>query len=134
MHQRRVNLVAPLKRLKQLILALALSLPVPAFAETFLLMAEEHGCIWCERWDDEIAQIYPKTDEGQKAPLVRYDLLDGTPDNVTLKRRVNFTPTFLLVWDGQEIGRIEGYPGEDFFWGLLGMLLDQADTTAKAAG
>jgi hypothetical protein len=25
--------------------------------------------------------------------------------------------------EGREIGRIRGYPGEDFFWGLLGDLI-----------
>ncbi|MBL3206218.1 thioredoxin family protein, partial [Klebsiella pneumoniae] len=30
-----------------------------------------------------------------------------------------YTPTFILVDGGREIGRIEGYPGADFFWGLL---------------
>ena len=38
---------------------------------------------------------------------------------------IRFTPTFVLVDDGREIGRIEGYPGEDFFWGLLERLLLQ---------
>ncbi len=36
-----------------------------------------------------------------------------------------FTPTFVLVENGVELARIEGYPGEDFFWGLLGMILKQ---------
>jgi hypothetical protein len=37
-----------------------------------------------------------------------------------------FTPTFVLVEDGTEAGRIEGYPGEDFFWPLLAKLIAQA--------
>jgi thioredoxin-related protein len=38
-------------------------------------------------------------------------------------RPVNFTPTFILMDDGQELGRIEGYPGENFFWAVLEKLL-----------
>jgi len=49
------------------------------------------------------------------------------PADVTLLRAVTFTPTFVLLVDGIETQRIEGYPGEDFFWGLLGTMLDQAD-------
>ena len=30
----------------------------------------------------------------------------------------------MLLDDGREVGRIEGYPGEDFFWFLLGELID----------
>ena len=36
---------------------------------------------------------------------------------------VVLTPTFVLMEDGAEAGRIEGYPGEDFFWGLLGQMI-----------
>ena len=50
---------------------------------------------------------------------------DGPPEGVRLGLRPSFTPTFVLVEDGKEIGRIEGYPGEDFFWPMLGALLDR---------
>ena len=98
---------------------LAFSLPVTA-AE--LVMVEQRGCEWCERWDDEIAPAYPKTAEGRFAPLRRVNLRDMPPD-LKGQRRVNFTPTFLIVRDGQEIARLEGYPGEDFFWPVLARLL-----------
>ncbi|MEM1428811.1 MAG: hypothetical protein AAGG09_05065 [Pseudomonadota bacterium] len=99
--------------------------PAALRAETILLMAEEAGCMWCARWNKEIAPIYPKTAEGDAAPLVRYDLRRDTPD-VEFDRSVRFTPTFILVDDGRELGRIEGYPGEDFFWGLLGIMMTDA--------
>lgn len=120
-------------RLAAFVLACATFLPLTASAETYLLMAEEKGCMWCARWNDEIAHIYPKTKEGQTAPLRRYDLHSETPD-VAFARRVHFTPTFILVQDGVEIGRIEGYPGEDFFWGLLGMMFDRAKIPLAETG
>lgn len=109
-------------------------LPISAKAETVLLMAEEHGCYWCERWNEEIAHIYPKTAEGRSAPLERYNLHDGTPEGITLEKRVAFTPTFLLIEDGKEVGRIEGYPGEDFFWGLLTMVFERAGIPMDQTG
>jgi len=96
-------------------------------AAVSLMMAEEPGCIYCARWIDEIGPIYPKTGEGAAAPLRRVDISDPIPADITLARRVTFTPTFILLKDGVEVQRLEGYPGEDFFWGLLGMMLDQAD-------
>lgn len=36
-----------------------------------------------------------------------------------------YTPTFVLMDGGREVGRIVGYPGEDLFWGLFGALLAQ---------
>ena len=107
-------------------LAAVLSLAsVAARAEMRLVMAEQAGCAYCERWDQEIAHIYPKTAEGQSAALQRIDIHDPLPDGLTLTRPLIFTPTFVLTVDGIEVGRIEGYPGEDFFWGLLAQLIEQ---------
>lgn len=120
-------------RLSVFLLALASFLPLTASAQTYLLMAEEAGCVWCARWNEEISHIYPKTPEGQAAPLQRYDLHNDDP-GVTFARRVHFTPTFILVRDGEELDRIEGYPGEDFFWGLLAMMLERARIPFEEAG
>ena len=113
--------------IRALLLLAFTALPTAAAADLVLLMAEEDGCFWCGRWNAEIAEIYPKTEEGRQAPLQRYDLLEGTPPGITLARRVSFTPTFVLLSDGEEVSRIEGYPGEDFFWGLMGQMLQQAN-------
>ncbi len=111
---------------KSLACLLMLSLPVPAWAQAYLLMAEENGCYWCARWNDEIAPIYPKTAEGRTLPLKRYDLHGQSPD-VIFAKPVHYTPTFIVIQDGKEAGRIEGYPGEDFFWGMLLMLIQRAN-------
>ena len=108
-------------------------LPLPALAETYLLMAEERGCYWCDRWNEDIAHIYPKTAEGKTAPLVRYDLHSDAPE-VRFAQRVQFTPTFILVEDGVEVGRIEGYPGEDFFWWMLAQLFERAGIPLNSTG
>ena len=100
-------------------------------AETRLVMADAEGCMWCEKWETQIGPIYPKTAEGQAAPLMLVNARAPMPEGLTLKRPIVFTPTFILTVDGQEIERIEGYPGEDFFWGLLGMMLDQAGILAR---
>lgn len=109
-------------------LALALLIG-PLWAETTLLMAEEPGCLWCARWNSEISAIYPKTGEGSAAPLRRINIQDALPVDIALNRRINFTPTFVLLVDGVERNRIEGYPGEDFFWSLLARMLDEEGIT-----
>ena len=93
-----------------------------------LIMVEEPGCYWCGEWNKDIAAIYPKTPEGKFAPLRRIDVHNRLPDDLTFQRAAVYTPTFILVRDGQELARIEGYPGEDIFWGLLGrMLIEHTD-------
>lgn len=115
------------KVLTSLFVFVTLMAPLSLRAETVLIMAEEPGCIWCQRWNEEIGPIYEKTGEGAAAPLRRIDITDPIPDDITLARVVNFTPTFVLLVDGAEVSRLEGYPGEDFFWGLLGMMLEEHD-------
>ncbi|PRY26338.1 hypothetical protein CLV78_101433 [Aliiruegeria haliotis] len=100
--------------------------PCPALSED-LVMIEQAGCHYCAQWNAEIAPIYPKTSEGAFAPLRRVTLGSDEMDALMLARRVNFTPTFVIVDDaGQELARLEGYPGEDFFWSVLQQLLVEA--------
>ena len=89
-----------------------------------LLMVREDNCPWCVVWDEEIGPIYPKTPEGKFAPLMHVDLGESIDDTRILKS-VIYTPTFILIENGAEIARLEGYPGEDFFWTLLEELLSK---------
>ncbi|PSK80985.1 hypothetical protein CLV79_11816 [Limimaricola soesokkakensis] len=114
-----------MSRVAALCLGLFMAFPPGlAAAALELVMVEQAGCPWCARWNGEIGPIYPKTEEGEAAPLRRIDIGE-LPDGMELAGKVVFTPTFLLVEDGRELGRIEGYPGEDFFWGLLSRLLGE---------
>ena len=112
--------------MKSILLALSLSLSAMcAQAEEMrLLMFEEIGCYWCGKWNGKIGPIYPKTAEGRTAPLQRIDIHAGIPAGIKIKSRPQFTPTFVVIRDGLEIGRIEGYPGEDFFWALLEQIME----------
>ncbi len=105
----------------------------PTHADPSLVMVEQAGCIYCARWNAEIGPIYPKTPEGKMAPLIRADRKDGPPEGIEYARKAYITPTFILVDDGKELARLEGYPGEDFFWGMLGMMLKAHTDFEKGA-
>jgi hypothetical protein len=94
-------------------------------------MFEQPGCEWCEAWDEQIGDIYHKTREGEVAPLRRINIHDRLPHDLAFISGLVYTPTFVLVHDGREIGRIQGYPGEDFFWGLLQQLLGRLPLESK---
>ena len=95
-----------------------------------LVMFRRDGCSWCAKWDREIGPIYPKTEFNSRAPL-RLVNLDRDPDPPIAHAPIRYTPTFVLVEDGREIGRIEGYPGDDFFWARLGNLLELLPPAVK---
>lgn len=88
-----------------------------------LIMLEENGCPWCDKWNSEVGIIYAKTPEGKRAPLRRLSIHKRLPVDLRFLNKGRYTPTFVLVAEGREIGRIRGYPGEHFFWGYLGKLL-----------
>lgn len=113
-----------LRKLPLVVLAVGIAASA-AKAELRLLMIEQPGCAYCARWNTEIAPIYPKTPEGRAAPLERVQLKGPYPEDAEIGTRPVFTPTFILLADGREAGRIDGYPGEDFFWGLLGQMMQR---------
>lgn len=82
-----------------------------------LIIVRKAGCSWCIRWDREIGRSYPATEEGRFAPLRSVDIRDPLPAFVEMP--VTVTPTFILVEYDREVGRITGYPGQDFFWDML---------------
>jgi len=92
-----------------------------------LIMFESAGCPYCARWHREIGPIYPKTDEGKRAPLRRVDLAAPRPADLAAIANVVYTPTFVLLHEGREIGRIVGYNGDEAFWSLLGELVAKLD-------
>lgn len=107
-----------------LVAMLTLLAPMTVAKAAELVMFESDFCEWCDAWHAEIGPIYPKTAEGRRAPLRTVDIYDPRPGDLAAIEGVRFTPTFVLLDDrGREVGRINGYPGEDFFWGLLGELI-----------
>lgn len=112
--------------LKHTVLALLLMIGVSAQGHAAeLIMIEEAGCVYCARFNAEIAPVYPKTAEGKLAPLRRIDLSDEWPADLAQVKPETITPTFILVENQREVGRLYGYQGDEFFWFLLGEMLEK---------
>lgn len=88
-----------------------------------LVMFERSGCVWCMRWDRDVGAIYPRTDEGKLAPLRKVNIDRGVPAEFRLSPPVFYSPTFVLMHEGREWGRITGYLGDDAFWGLASKMI-----------
>ena len=88
-----------------------------------LIIFESETCEWCEVWDEEIGISYNKSREGSIAPLRRVDIDGDLPADLEHLEGLLYTPTFIVLDNGQELGRIVGYPGEDFFWHFLNEII-----------
>ncbi len=112
-----------LATLVSLVLLALASLPASA-AE--LVMFDRKGCPWCAKWHAEIGvEGYARAPEARSAPLRVY--LIGTPMPADIKqlKPIIGTPTFVLMDNGVEIDRFEGYPGKSVFFGRLQLALDK---------
>ena len=71
-----------MRKLTQINMAVIMILAAQASAAYELIMVEQQGCHYCERWKEEIGPIYPKTDVGMFAPIRMVDItnVDSTPE------------------------------------------------------
>lgn len=104
----------------------------PAFSASELIMFNSPYCEWCELWEEEVGIVYDKTWEARIVPVRRVDIHDSRPDDLKQIRPVVYTPTFVLINDGREVGRINGYPGEGHFWGLLDEIVERLPIPHRA--
>ena len=92
-------------------------------APAVLVMVGDPGCPYCARWDEEVSRSYRMSEEGKFAPLVQRTR--GDPEISNLKKIV-YSPTFVMLAYGEEVGRIVGYQGADLFWMQLEQLAAKA--------
>jgi hypothetical protein len=102
-----------------------------ATAPAVLVMIRDPGCPYCARWDREVAPGYVTSDDGKLAPLVRRDR--RAPD-IAFIERVVFSPTFVMLVRGREVGRIVGYGGADLFWMQLAGLMEDVRVAMQRSG
>lgn len=117
--------------------AVAVTMVAPARAAEFpqapdwqgqplwLMMVTSPACHYCAAWKAEIGPGYAASAEGRVAPIFEVDLRGPYPDGLALDRRPWITPSFILLQNGAELGRIEGYVGKHHFHPVLNGLLTE---------
>ena len=82
-----------------------------------LLYFYSDTCAYCKKWENEIANIYLKTEFEDEFKLSFINVFSNVKlENYGISKTVKVTPTFIFVKDKMEVGRIEGYNGQDLFW------------------
>ena len=109
------------KRLWSSLLILAIIFCCKTGIAAELVMVKSSGCSWCELWEEEVGVVYNQTPQGIRLPIRRLNF--RKKNSLQTQLPVTYTPTFILLKDQKEVGRITGYPGESHFWALLDELL-----------
>lgn len=91
-----------------------------------LMMVTARHCAYCAAWKAEIGPGYAASLAGRIAPIFEVDLDGPYPDGLALDRKPWITPSFILLRNGAELGRIEGYVGQRHFHPVLEALLREA--------
>lgn len=87
-----------------------------------LVMVEVRSCVYCARFNSEMAEIYESSETGRAIPLRRVHPRKW-PADLAAVEKTPFTPVFILVDQGSEIGRFAGYNGPEHFTSKLEQLL-----------
>lgn len=101
---------------------LALTLIAPnkiAAADSRLIMVTSDHCSYCQAWELDVGSVYDKSSYATTLPLTRVEIGSKMPRGVALQKPVVGTPTFLIIHNGQEINRQNGYSGGEMFWWWL---------------
>lgn len=95
--------------------------------ELALLFVGHERCPICQLFERQVAPGYANTAEGRRAPLVRLTFGEDFPPPYEWVTPAVVMPSFILVADGEEVGRIEGYTSDELFWMQLTRLLQDAE-------
>jgi thioredoxin-related protein len=88
-----------------------------------LVMVDMRACTYCAKFRHDVAPSYNSTAAGQVAPLRTVSPLKKWPSDLAGVKPAPFTPVFILVKDGREVGRFAGYTNAQAFWAKLNPLL-----------
>jgi thioredoxin-related protein len=97
--------------------------PVPHLGNLQLVVMEADGCIYCGLFRRDVLPSYEASDSGKDMPIRFVDVNDVDKTGIEFESPVDILPTFVIVKDNREIGRIPGYMGpEDFFHSISYLL------------
>ncbi len=85
--------------------------------DSILLFFTDKACPYCQWWEKDISEVYPKTEYAKKFKLIRVSIeKEFNEPSLGLNKPIFGTPTFVFISRGAELGRIEGYNGPEMFW------------------
>lgn len=91
-----------------------------------LLVFEVEGCTYCDVMRRDVLPRYRSAPVGAEAPMRFVDINKVDTDTLALRGALRVVPTVVLMKDGKEVERIDGYTGPETFFQLVARMLDKA--------
>ncbi len=100
---------------------------IPATPVTMeLVVLEAPGCIYCGLFRRDVLPSYEASERAKNMPIRFVDINDAAADALGLDSPVDVVPTFVVMKNNHEVGRIPGYTGPEFFFHTINHLLSGA--------
>lgn len=103
-------------------------------AAELVMFAPRGACAPCAGFERDIGESYAGSALGRALPLRKVEAEAERPADLRSIANIRQMPTFVVVDQGSEIGRIVGYPGEATFLKLLTDLADRVAAKPAAGG
>ncbi len=100
--------------------------PLPHASNLELIVMEAPGCTYCELFRRDVLPSYQASERAKDMPIRFLDINDATAEALGLDSAIDIVPTFVVLKDHKEVGRIPGYVGPEFFFHSINHLISSA--------
>lgn len=99
---------------------------LPASENFELVVMEAPGCTYCTLFRRDVLPSYEASPRAKDMPIRFVDVNDEAAEALGLETPVDIVPTFLVLKNNKEVGRIPGYTGPEYFFHTINYLLTSA--------
>lgn len=99
----------------------------PSTALQELIVLEVANCTYCDVFRQVVLPRYQRSKRAGELPIRFVDLNDPAADQLRLSSSVTIVPTVVMMREGAEIGRINGYMGPEAFFQSISQTFGAAD-------
>ena len=99
--------------------------PLPA-SNLELIVMEAEGCTYCELFRRDVLPSYQASERAKDMPIRFLDINDAIPEALGLDSGIDIVPTFVVIKNHKEVGRIPGYMGPEYFFHSINHLVATA--------
>ena len=86
---------------------------------TEVIVFEIGGCTHCTAFRDNLGARYLASTTNRAAPMRFVDVGRLDPHAFQLRADINTVPTIVVMQDGREVDRVEGYPLPELLFGMV---------------